>query len=347
MSEAAASKISIEDGDIFYNERMNYWVKATYTHDVLKMVRFDRLEEVERLNTKPDPSKSKHDQPSTKKTRRDPNTQNKVVWKTFNAPMLLTGKNTIILIIDKDFLGPLESDNNKEAWVTPDNQTIEICGNPDWQFTRKSPKDLLPKNENQFVIRPSDFLNSSDLPENSNGNLTPKANGHNKKPEVLKFKDAIDPQQSITEEPFLNIIKHSHFAYGRVADSESRKKEEGLLAMSRADSVTLNKTSKKSLSAYEVGVTQSNLQGQLMGLRGQLCGEIMGMDALMKNLTGELVTRYRNNGEVRVVYHAGKPPLYTCAKVVETDHDVPSGRYGDAQPRYIEMQKVMSLKRKG
>jgi hypothetical protein len=226
MSEAAASKISIEDGDIFYNERMNYWVKAIYTHDVLKMVRFDRLEEVERLNTKPDPSKPKHEQPITKKTRRDPNTQNKVIWKTFNAPMLLTGKNTIILIIDKEFLGEKESDNNKEAWVTPDNQTIEICGNPDWQFTRKTPKDLLPKNENQFVIRPSDFMNSSDLPENSNGKSTPAANGHPKKPEVLKFKDAIDPQVSVTEEPFSNIIKHSHFAYGRVADCESRKKED-------------------------------------------------------------------------------------------------------------------------
>jgi hypothetical protein len=49
--------------------------------------------------------------------------------------------------------------------------------------------------------------------------------------------------------------------------------------MSKADSVTLNKTSKKSLSAFEVGVTQNNVQNQLMGLRGQLCGEIMTMDA--------------------------------------------------------------------
>jgi hypothetical protein len=55
----------------------------------------------------------------------------------------------------------------------------------------------------------------------------------------------------------------------------------------------------------------------------------------MKNLTGELVTRYRNNGEVRVVYHANKPPLYTCAKVVETDHDVPS--YGSETEGVVQL----------
>lgn len=357
------NKFIINEGDLFYNQRLNINCKAIYHTN-------QRGTELLRMVMEPNKTNQL--------------TSNKTVWKSFEPSFGKGGVKCVIYVNDKEFIN--NEHNNKQAEITfneKDEMVIKIESSKFYDFVKQPKKSESEqkngaqhqntekrngKSDHTIVLEKTGTKRSKETifldaskglnKGKSDENQLEKANfsrketdmyivseneeNHIKIPEwqVPLNNQVILPIVSENESNFDLIMSHSEVAYQIIDNQEKFKEREKRLA--NCEQMTLNNKSLKSekLSVQDYNTNQSLVMNQLCELRMEQADEIFKLNNLTKNIIGAKTKRYKNDGKEIFDFSKKVMPLYGTSKVINEKTD-------DDSVKYVELQKVFVLKKRG